>query len=347
MWLYFRRGFLDRALIPKDNFATAIDAKTKELRPEFTSKGIVLDKDPRLEVIYDAFNMKDPVVGVGEKARAIRRAISLAIDQEWAREHLYNDRVTRVEGVILEEFPEFDPEFVNPWKRGRNESRADALARARKVLADAGITDPATQVPVIVHEVPDSTTDRQHFEAAKRDCAEIGIRLRDNSVTWQQMNERVNRGLAQTWGISWGADYPEAQNFLQLFYGPNAPIPNGSNYSNPEFDSLFATAAAMGPGPERAALYRKMERIVVDDCPWVIKYRRLNYTLCQPWLPSYRYNDLTSKYFKYCRVDGARRSREVPRLNPPRKTPVVLFGGGIAALVLGMLVVARRTKRGW
>ena len=347
MWLYFRRGFLDRVVIPKDNFASAVDAATKELRPAFSARGVVLDKDPRLEVIYDGFNVDHPVTGKGERGRAIRRAISLAIDQEWATEHLYNHRVTRSDGVIVREFPEFDPTFVNPWKKRPDETRAQVLARATKVLADAGFADPARDVPVIEQDVQESTTDQQHFLAAQRDVAEIGLRLRANTVTWQEMNARINKGQAQMWGMSWGADYPEAQNFLQLFYGPNAPIPNGSGYKNPEFDALFKKAATMGPSPERTEIYRRMERMVVEDCPWVIKYRRLNYTLCQPWLPSYRYNDISTRYFKYCRVDGERRRAETPELNRRKALPPLLFSAGLLSLLLGMVAVARRTKRGW
>lgn len=346
MWLYFQRGFLDRVGVPKDNFDSAIDAATGRLRGSFETRGIELDKDPRLEVIYDLFNMQDPVVGKGDKARAVRRAISLAIDQEWAKHHLYNDRVSRVDGPVIEEFPEFDPAFRNPWKRGPDETRAQALDRARKVLADAGVD--VRTLPPIEQDVQESTTDRQHFLAAQRDLAEIGIRLKAHTSTWQEMQERIDRGQVQMAGLSWGADYPEAQNFLQLFYGPNKPPgPNGANYQNPEFDRLYDQAASMQPSAERTALYRKMQDIVVDDCVWVVKYRRLQYTLRQPWTHGYRYNDLSSKYFKYVRVDDAARRAANERANAPALGPPLGFGLAVAGMALAMVGVARRTKRGW
>lgn len=346
MWLYFQRGFLDRVGVPKDNFASAIDPTTGDLNASFRARGVKLDKDPRIEVIYDGFNMQDPVVGVGDKARAVRRAISLAIDQEWATRHMYNDRVSRVEGPILEEFPEFDPAFRNPWKRRPDESRAGALARARKVLADAGV-DPAT-LPPILQDVQESTTDRQLFLAAQRDLAEIGIQLKSHTSTWQEMQERIERGQVQTCGMSWGADYPEAQNFLQLFYGPNKPPgPNGTNYQNPAFDRLFEEAATMQPSPERTARYRTMQQMVVDDCVWVVRYRRLQYTLRHPWTYGYRYSDLSPKYFKYCRVDDDARRRANVEANRVAPGPPVVFGAAVVGLVLAMVVIARRTQRGW
>jgi len=346
MWLYFQRGFLDRVGVPKDNFDSAIDPVTRELKASFRDRGIELDKDPRLEVIYDLFNMQDPGVGQGEKARAVRRAISLALDQEWATRHMYNDRVSRVDGPILEEFPEFDPAFRNPWKRRPDETRAQVLDRARKVLADAGV-DPRA-LPPIEQDVQESTIDRQLFLASQRDLAELGIQVKAHTSTWQEMQERIDRGQVQTCGLSWGADYPEAQNFLQLFYGPNKPPgPNGANYQNPEFDRLYDQAATMQPSAARTALYRRMQEIVVDDCVWVVRYRRLQFTLRHPWTYGYRYNDLSPKYFKFCRVDDAARRGANAEANRVAFGPPLAIGAAVAGLLAAMVVVARRTKRGW
>jgi ABC-type transport system substrate-binding protein len=348
-WLYFLSGFLDRTGIPKDNFSGAIDPATRELRPEMAARGVSLDKDPRQEVIYDAFNMYDPVFGqpAGEKGRAIRRAMSLAFDAEWANEHLYNGRVSPVAGPIIEEFQEFDPSFRNPWQKQPGETREQALARARRLLEEAGFPG-GSGIPEIDMEVQDSTLDEQFFLAMQRDMGEVGIRLRANRVTWPEMIGRVRQAKARIWGVAWGADYPDPQNFLQLFYGPNkSPGPNGTNYQNPEFDRLYERAQAMQPGPERTALYRLMQEIVVDDCVWIFKYRRLNFNLIQPWLHGYRYNDLSYKYYKYCRVEPQERARAVERLNDPNPWPVVGFLAVFGLLVGGTYAFARRSTRGW
>lgn len=346
MWLKFLGGELDRAGVPKDSFDAAIDPSTRELRPDMSARGIRLEKDEKLEVIYDCFNMQDPVVGQGDQARAIRRAISLAIDLEWARKHLYNERVADVQGILCAEFPEFDPAFVNPWKRRPGESRAEVLARARQLLADAGVD--VKRLPAIKQDVQESTTDRQFFLAVQRDLAEIGIRIEPHTVTWQEMQERIDRGEAQTWGISWGADYPDAQNFLQLFYGPNKPPgPNSANYQNPAFDRMYEEAAVLEPGPERTALYRKMQQMVVDDCVWVFKYRRTQYTLTHPWLSGYRYNDLSPRTFKYCRVDASALGGGATGARKPNLVPVAVVAVAALALLGAMVTVAFTTKRGW
>src|SRR5437773_11890733 len=105
------------------------------------------------------------------------------------------------------------------------------------------------------------TLQLQFFLDQQRDLKEIGIELRANRVTWQEMMQRVKGGKAQMWGVAWGADYPEAQNFLQCFYGPNeAPGPNEANFHDEEFDALYKRAASMQPTEERKDLYRRMQR---------------------------------------------------------------------------------------
>jgi oligopeptide transport system substrate-binding protein len=65
----------------------------------------------------------------------------------------------------------------------------------------------------------------------------------------------------------WGLDYPDAENTLQLFYGPNgSPGSNDANWENAEFDRLYDQSSVMQPSAERTALYRRMNQIVIDDC---------------------------------------------------------------------------------
>ena len=65
----------------------------------------------------------------------------------------------------------------------------------------------------------------------------------------------------------WGLDYPDAENTLQLFYGPNgSPGSNDANYKNPEYDRLYEQSAVMMPSPERTEIYRRMNKMLIDDC---------------------------------------------------------------------------------
>jgi oligopeptide transport system substrate-binding protein len=349
MWLYFTAGHLDRAGIPKDNFDTAVDPVTEQLKGLLAEHQVRLERDPRIEVIYDCFNFDDPVIGAkaGAKGRALRRAMSLGMDEEWARINLYNRRVSRVEGPVLREFPEHDPTFKNPWKRRPDESMEQARERARKILASAGMGG-GKGVPEIAVDVTDSATDEQFFVSFQTDMKAIGITVRAYKASWQEQIRRQRESKFQMVGLAWGADYPEAQNFLQLFYGPNrSPGSNSSNYANPEYDALYEKAVALRPGPERTELYRKLERIVVDDAVWIFRYRREQWSLLQPWLQGFRYNDISLKSYKYSAVDSAKRRAMTAGWNPVRWLPSVIAAGVVALLVGLTLLAARRQVKGW
>lgn len=346
-WLYFESGYADRLGIPKDSYDTVIDDKTKELRPKYRDRGVRLWREPSMEVIYDAFNMKHPVVGPGEKARAIRRAVSLATNYAWAIQHLYNDRVEDMQGPIPRGCEEYDDGYRNPWKPQPGETRAQALDRARAELAKVGLRDPK-DIPDLVVDVLDSATDDDHFLAWQRDCRDVGIRLKPYKTTWQGMNARVLAGEAMVYGQAWMADYPDAQNFLQLFYGPNIPSPNGSAYQNAAYDALYERWAFQPPSAERTEAFRRLQRTVVDeDCVWVVRYRRVTWYLQQPWVAGWHPQEISSKWFKYMHVDAAQRRATLAQWNAPRPTLLLVGLGAFLVLAGATVVRGSRRTRGW
>ena len=63
-------------------------------------------------------------------------------------------------------------------------------------------------------------------------------------------------------------DYPDAESLRQLYYGPNSsPGSNSSNYNNPQYNRLYESSVAMSESPERTLIYRKMNQLLMEDCP--------------------------------------------------------------------------------
>ena len=70
------------------------------------------------------------------------------------------------------------------------------------------------------------------------------------------------------------ADYPDAENYLALFYSKNF-APNGPNYTHYKsdvFDNLYEKASRIGDLYERVQLYRKMDSLVMSDAPVVVLF---------------------------------------------------------------------------
>ena len=104
--------------------------------------------------------------------------------------------------------------------------------------------------------------------------------------------------------MAWGADYPDAENFLGLLYCPNqSPGSNGANYCNPEFDKLYKQAVVLQDSPERTALYEKLNEMAAVEVPWIFGYHRTRYYLAQAWLKNFKYMEFNHTQFQYLNVD--------------------------------------------
>jgi ABC-type transport system substrate-binding protein len=106
-------------------------------------------------------------------------------------------------------------------------------------------------------------------------------------------------------GGAWAADYPDGQNFLALFYGPNAPELNDQRFRLDAYDRLYERALRLPDSPERNRLYREMSRLVLAYAPW----RLSNYPgwthLSYPWVLGYLKHPLYHTRLAYLDIDVA------------------------------------------
>jgi oligopeptide transport system substrate-binding protein len=68
---------------------------------------------------------------------------------------------------------------------------------------------------------------------------------------------------------SWIADYPDAENFLSVFYSKNPAPPNYTRYRNPVFDRLYEQSLVETVDSVKNGLYRQMDQLVMEDAPVV------------------------------------------------------------------------------
>ena len=292
MWLNFMAGRIDLAGIPKDNFSSAITGN-KELTPELKSKGVRLTVSPGLDITHVTFNMSDPLLG---KNKYLRQALSLVYDQVGFIDLFYNGRALAANGPIPPGLSGYDPNLKNPYREFN-------ISRAKKLLEKAGYPGGKGLPPLQYATLADSTA-RQMTEYIQKMMSVVGVTLKVDSYAWPQFLEVVKNRRSQIWEYAWSADYPDAENFLQLFYSKNSsPGPNDSNYSNPEFDRLYEKSLTLADGTERTHLYQKMVSLLVEDCPWIFGAHRLSYVLTQPWLRNFKVDEFDHGLYKYYRID--------------------------------------------
>ena len=264
-WLMFIGGQTDfLEAISKDNWDAVVGADGK-LLPELEQKGLKLFYTSTLTVMYIGINMNDPVLG---KNRKLRQALNCAFDFEtWNR--VYNNRMLPCDGPLP---PGVEGRLETPFAYSFN------LEKARRLLAEAGYEkglDPKTgkrlEISISIGRATQEA--REQVELMQSFYEKIGIRLEPRFMTWDAYLKAVNEGNVTLFMMGWVGDYPDAENFLQLFISKNvSPGANHGNYRNPEVDRLYNEAMEAKTAEARTAAWRRIQEIVREDCPWIFMH---------------------------------------------------------------------------
>ena len=301
-WLLFLQGKLDLNALDKDNL-DLIAGGGKELAPALKARGIRLLRTPEFEVRYVGFNFADPRLGGN---LALRRALSLAYDVQRRVEHT-NFQLIPAQGPIPPGVAGFDPEFRNP-------NAADDPERAKALLAEAGYPggiDPATgeRLRFTFDQTGNSSAYRQLGELTAADFARIGVETEPVLNNNPRFYEKLRQGKLQLFRLSWVGDYPDAENFLQLFYSKNIGGCNRTGFSDPVYDRMFEAILPMADSPERTRRYREMAEYLAKQCPWIFEGFPISYLLHHSWLQNYHPHDFAFSRWKYLTVDPAEREK--------------------------------------
>lgn len=227
-----------------------------------------MNSAPEAGFVMLLFNMADPAIGYNDdperdrRNRELRCAIRDAFSWEQRNERFYSGLGIVFPGVIPPVVPEYDPDL-------ERSSVMRNVERGRQRLAEAGWN--ADNLPVLEYGMTSSTQRREMFDQLRGNMTDIGYprdKIEARSfATFGDFSEAMRNSELMMMSYGWGLDYPDAENTLQLFYGPNgSPGSNSSNYSNPDYDALYEQASIMQPSPERTALYQRMNRMIIDDC---------------------------------------------------------------------------------
>jgi len=295
-WLMFLQGKIGAGVVPKDSFDEVITGGG-ELTAAMKRRDINLATFSDPSTYWLGFNMADAVVG---KSKALRRAISLAIDRERFIELFFNNRHLVAHGVIPPMMASYNPDV-----KGKGYSRYDP-EKAKELLVEArGII--GGDLPMLRIAMPGAGTwFRQYGQFLKRSLAEVGLEVEVQYMDRPTFQEKVKSGGVQMFASGASASMPDAVEFLSLFYGKSdGSRANAFDYSNERFDRLYEKARVMPECPERRGLYQEMEVIVLEDCPAAFLNHRVAYVLHHDWYKNYKPHAFAYGLSKYRRIDKA------------------------------------------
>jgi len=330
----------------------------------YQERGFKLPTTVETQNWYMGFNWLDPVVGKGdtpeqqERNRKLRQAISIAFDWEQYIAIFENSQAEPAYGPVPPGVLGYrdGPEGVNPVVYDVRDGRAQRkpLELARRLLAEAGYPDgrdARTGAPLVLHydAMGGMTGANPQFDWMRRQLAKLGVQLDIRATDYNRFQDKMRRGAAQLFMWGWLADYPDAENFLFLLYGPNAKAvtggENASNYASPEFDALFERMRYLDDGPEKEDLIHRMTAVVQRDAPWMFGYFPKSGGAYQQWVGNAKPTQMVRNTLQYMKVDPALREAKIREWNSPLWWPLLLLPLAVAAAVWPAWRTLRRRER--
>jgi oligopeptide transport system substrate-binding protein len=305
MWLHFRAEDFDYGQVPDENMPQVFSKRSVEgkrtivMKQIWRDQGIRYQPVPLMDFIFIGFNMEDELVGGNsEKNTKLRQAISSALDWDERNQTFYFGLNVVYDGVIpplLEGHP--------PDGQSDASFRGPNLERARQLMAEAGYPN-GEGLPVIDYFVSQGSNNREQSEMLKRQLAAIGVRVKCNLVDFPTLMQTVDDRKAAIFSFAWGSDYPDGENNLALFYGPNeSPGSNHFNFKNTEYDKMYEQIVGMQPSPERTKLYERMQDILLQNCPYIGSMARTRHFVIHERMKYFKPVETFHNWYKYVDVE--------------------------------------------
>ncbi len=355
----WRQGYLDEPDMDHLTWGLEFANEARDsdaTEQEFKEKGFRFPRAVEATNWYIGFNWWDPIVGKGktaadlERNRKLRQALQIAVD--WDEYSDLFESQGKAGPAAMGPLPPVvfgartGEEGINriayEWKTENGKARAvrKPLAVAQKLMEEAGYPggrDVKTGQPLVLNydyqRVPTPEL-RAEIDWVIKQFGKLGVQLELRATDYNRFQDKMNSGSAQIFWWGWNGDYPDAENFLFLLYGPNSKAltkgqgENAANYQNDEYDHLYEKMRYMDDGPEKQATMDKMVEIVRRDSPWLWGYFPYAVGSYQPWTSDAKPTQMVRDTFEYRRIDPAMRADLVRKWNPSHFWPLWVIALG-------------------
>ena len=362
----FLQGYYDNPEISRFDWLLDLDYDVKNsdrVARLFKERGIQMPRTLEISNWYIGFNWLDPVVGAGKtpdekvRNRKLRQALSIAIDwEEFVR--VFESKAAGEPAMSA-----VPPGVFGYRKDAINRTVYDVvdgkpkrkpIEEAQKLLAEAGYPggrNAVTGQPLVLnYDYQRALTPelKAEVEWVVKQFAKIGVQLEIRATDYNRFQEKAEKGSLQIFWWGWFADYPDAENFLFLLYGPNSKaLTNGNgentaNYKNEEYDRLFDEVKYLDDGPRKQQVIDRMVAIMQQDAPWTFGYNPYAGSVQHQWVGNSKPGPLVNDRLLYIKVDPALRAAKIAEWNRPVWWPVIVIA---LALVLAVLPAIRAWQR--
>ncbi|WBX71956.1 ABC transporter substrate-binding protein [Tenacibaculum retecalamus] len=196
------------------------------------------------------------------KSKLIRQAINYGFDRVKMIKFLRNGIGTPATSGFI---PKGLPSFNN--QKGYSYQPEKAAALVSEYIKVTGNENPEITI----------TTNGNYLdlcEFIQRELQNIGLQTKVDVIPPSTLRQGKSSGKLPVFRASWIADYPDAENYVSLFYSKNF-TPNGPNYThfkNEKFDELYENSIKEVDVKKRYELYQQMDSIIIEEAPIVPLY---------------------------------------------------------------------------
>ncbi|HEY4784775.1 MAG TPA: ABC transporter substrate-binding protein [Bacteroidales bacterium] len=257
-FLEFAKGNLDYVWGVQTSFRNELLTRSGKLNPKY-SRRFNMEVMPYLNTEYlgcmidSSKAPESPLLN-----RNVRLAINYGFDRAKMLKYLRNNQGTpALWGIIPKGLPGFSDKGI---------SYGFDPDLSRRLLAEAGYPE-GKGLPEITLTTVSDYLDLCEF--IQHDLSQVGIRIKIDVDNAAPFRESLVQSKLQFFRNSWIADYPDAENYLSLFYSRNF-CPNGPNYThfrNKTYDQLYEKVISETDENKRIELYKQMNAIIVTESP--------------------------------------------------------------------------------
>jgi oligopeptide transport system substrate-binding protein len=259
----FLDGHLEEAIVPSD--------RTDEVATDPKYRAYQVLRKPTLSLLYVGFNTQ--IKPYDDKR--VRQAFNYAVNRE-----AIVQTITRMSSVIA-------TGALPPGMAGHDPDVAGYPydpAKAKRLLAEAGYPDGSGFPTVQLWSVSKAESTKAELAAYQRYLSDLGLKVEVHfAPDWPVYRDMLERGALPMFRLAWYADIPDPHNFLWPVLHSRSPT-NRTFYRNPKVDQLLNDGSKESDEAQRVMLYREVERIVLEDAPWIAQHYHVLERIYQPYV---------------------------------------------------------------
>lgn len=238
-----------------------------------------LSKDDKVKVVkgpggeerFITFNFKIMPYGEkssepnADKAKAVRQAVANLIDRDELSTKVYKGTYTPMYSFIPDGLAGHDDTLKSAYGDGNGKPSTE---KAKKVLADAGVTTPV-DLKLQYNSDHYGSVSADEYAALKSQLEAGGLFKVDmQSTEWTQYNkDRVvtddSDGVYPVYQLGWFPDYSDPDNYLSPFFRDGNFVNNG--YSNKEVNDLIVKQAGEKDESARGDILKQIQKLETED----------------------------------------------------------------------------------